>query len=238
MHAANSRTLAGLVFSAYMRYNFRVSFGMGAIHLKRKQSRKKRKKSIIRLLTITLVIGLLLAMGALYFAPDLMEQGYAWLYPLNYKEYILEYSEVYKVDPYMMFALFRTESAFDPKAVSPVGAMGLGQIMPDTGQWLAEKMSLEVYSEDMLYIPATSIEMSCYYMNMLIGMFESTDTALAAYNAGMGTVSTWLQDGQYSEDGVTLVHIPYQETRDYVERINEARAVYIKLYPNLVPKGG
>lgn len=200
----------------------------------KRSGKKKNKKRLGSFFIITLVIVLLLAIGAIYFAPRLVEQSYVWLYPLNYKEYILDYSEAYGLDPYLMFALIRTESAFDPKAVSPAGAIGLGQIMPETGEWLASKMGLEAYSEDILYIPETSIEMSCYYIKMLINIFGNTDTAIAAYNAGMGTVSSWLEDSQYSEDGVILIHIPYKETREYVERINDAMDIYLKLYPNLV----
>lgn len=195
---------------------------------------KKGRKRIPRFITILIILILLLGLGTIFLAPDIVDYGYEYMYPLNYKDYVLEYSEKYGVDKYLMFALIRTESAFNSDAVSSAGAIGLTQIMPDTGQWLASKMGMEVYSEDMLYIPETNIEISCYYINMLIEMFGNVDTALAAYNAGMGTVGGWLDDSQYSEDGVMLSYIPYEETRNYVEKINSAKEVYMDLYPDLV----
>jgi len=162
-----------------------------------------------------------------------VEQGQQWVYPLDYKSDILEYSEDYGVDQYLMFALIRTESAFDSSAVSSAGAIGLAQIMPETGQWLADKMQLETYSVEMLYIPEINIKLSCYYINLLIARFGSTGTALAAYNAGMGTVSSWLEDSRYSDDGITLTYIPYEETRNYVERVNSAMESYTRLYSEL-----
>lgn len=196
--------------------------------MKSTKKKKRFKRSII-----ALVILVFLAVAAVLYAPDLAERGYEWMYPLNYKSDVLEYSEQYDLDPYMVFALIRTESSFDPSAVSSAGAIGLAQIMPDTGQWLADKMQLELYSEEMLYIPATNIEISCYYIDLLVGRFGDTDTALAAYNAGIGNVSAWLEDSQYSDDGITLKYIPFDETRDYVERINSAMGYYMEIYPEL-----
>lgn len=204
---------------------------MGAESLKRS---KKKNRPFRRFLLIILAIILLLGVGVIVFTPDLVEQSAVWLYPLNYKDYVLEYSEIYGVDPYLVLALIRTESAFDPEAVSSAGAIGLCQIMPETGEWLASKMGMEVYSEDMLTIPTTSIEMSCYYIDLLLDRYSDTNTALAAYNAGMGNVSGWLEDSRYSEDGVTLSYIPYDETRGYVEKINSAKETYTKLYPSLI----
>lgn len=196
--------------------------------MKSTKKKKRFKRSII-----ALVILVFLAVAAVLYAPDLAERGYEWMYPLNYKSDVLEYSEQYDLDPYMVFALIRTESSFDPSAVSSAGAIGLAQIMPDTGQWLADKMQLELYSEEMLYIPTTNIEISCYYIDLLVGRFGDTDTALAAYNAGIGNVSAWLEDSQYSDDGITLKYIPFDETRDYVERINSAMGYYMEIYPEL-----
>ena len=191
----------------------------------RKNVKKKRKLPII----IVIIFALILVFF-LYFAPDLVDQGYGILYPLNYHTTVETYCAEYGLDSYLVMALIRTESNFDPDAVSTAGAIGLAQIMPDTGQWLSEKMGMEPYSEDMLYIPDTSIQMCCYYLNLLIERYGNLDTALAAYNAGMGTVSDWLKDPNCSDDGLTLYYIPYQETRNYVQRINDSYGIYRNLY--------
>ena len=74
--------------------------------------------------------------------------------------------------------------------------------------------------------PETSINFGCYYLRHLIDLYKNTDTALAAYNAGMGNVNGWLEDKEYSDDGVTLKYIPFPETRSYVRKVNESWEYY------------
>ena len=72
--------------------------------------------------------------------------------------------------------------------------------------------------------------MGCYYLSYLIEKYGNTDTALAAYNGGMGNVSKWLADKRYSLDGKTLYKIPYAETEKYVKRVKAFVKIYEKLY--------
>jgi soluble lytic murein transglycosylase len=75
-------------------------------------------------------------------------------YPTAYTELIRQYSEEYELDPYLVQSIMRCESSNDPLAVSDAGAIGLMQIMPDTGAWVAHKLDLDdTYTEDMLYDP-------------------------------------------------------------------------------------
>ena len=104
------------------------------------------------------------------------------------------------------------------------------QIMPETGQWIAEKIDLGDYSDDMRFDPDTSIHMGCWYLRYLSDRFSETDTVLAAYNAGPNKVSEWLEDESYSDDGKTLYHIPYEETDNYVKRVNQANDIYNLFY--------
>ena len=67
-------------------------------------------------------------------------------------------------------------------------------------------------------------------MRLLLDQFEDTDTMLAAYNAGPGAVGGWLANEDYSRDGRTLYHIPYEETLHYVERVRKAQEMYRTLY--------
>jgi len=150
-------------------------------------------------------------------------------YPVQFEELILHYSEARELDPFLVMGLIQAESSYDSEAVSPVGARGLMQIMPNTGQWLAERKGID-FQEEYLFIPAYNIRMGTYYLRMLIDMFEVWDTALAAYNAGMGNVGNWLQDERYSYDGLTLHTIPFAETRHYVERVNRYMEIYRELY--------
>jgi len=72
--------------------------------------------------------------------------------------------------------------------------------------------------------------MGCFYLSYLIDHYKNIETALAAYNAGMGNVSSWLEDKKYSKDGKTLTEIPYSETAKYVRRVRSLRKIYKILY--------
>jgi len=120
------------------------------------------------------------------------------------------------------------ESRFDVTAYSGK-AVALMQITDDTAKWICGKLELE-YSGEILYSPRTNIEMGSYYLAYLIRQYKNTNTALAAYNAGMGNVSKWLEDERYSSDGITLSDIPYGETKRYVQRVRKLERIYEILY--------
>ena len=70
----------------------------------------------------------------------------------------------------------------------------------------------------------------CFYLRHLMDLYKNTQTALAAYNAGLGTVNGWLLEKKYSQDGVTLQNIPYPETEKYVARVQFSKKVYQNVY--------
>lgn len=148
--------------------------------------------------------------------------------PLKYEGYIEKYAEEYKLDKYLVMAVIRAESSFDHAAHSGI-ARGLMQITDDTAKWIAGQLKLDYY-EDMVEEPETNIKMGCYYLSYLKNHYNNTETALAAYNAGMGNVASWLSDSRYSSDGVTLYEIPYGETKRYVQRVKKLAVIYEKLY--------
>lgn len=148
--------------------------------------------------------------------------------PLKYEGYIEKYSEEYGLDKYLVMGVIRAESSFDHKAHSGV-ARGLMQLTDDTAKWIAEKLGAEYY-EDMVENPEMNIRMGCYYLAYLKTLYENTETALAAYNAGMGNVSAWLADENLSEDGAALTDIPFEETERYVKRVKILSRLYKKIY--------
>jgi len=152
-----------------------------------------------------------------------------WRFPLQYEALIFRYSETHDLDPFLVMGVIQAESSFRPEVVSPMGATGLMQIMPGTAEWLAGRMGID-FEEGDLINPAYNIRMGTYYLRLLINMFEYVDTALAAYNAGMGNVRSWLEQERYSYDGATLHTIPFTETRNYVERVNRFMEIYRELY--------
>lgn len=152
-------------------------------------------------------------------------------FPLEYKESILRYSELYNVDPNWIAAVINTESKFNVDAVSSKGAMGLMQIMPDTGLWIAELIGIENFSEEMIKEPEINIYLGTWYLNKLSDDFNGDyDLVLAAYNGGPGNVAKWLGDDKYSDDGVKLRTIPFDETKKYVKKVKFNYSMYKYLY--------
>ena len=148
--------------------------------------------------------------------------GKQTVYPVAYSDYIVKYAHKNGLDPFLVMAVIKQESNFVPEAASDY-AHGLMQITPETAEWNARAMGLTDYD----YLePETNIEIGCHYLAYLIDTYGNIDTALAAYNAGMGNVNSWLSDKAYSDDGETLKYIPFPETRSYVEKVNASWDYY------------
>lgn len=160
------------------------------------------------------------------------------MYPLRYRELILKYSEQYDIPKDLLSALINAESGFDPEAESSAGAVGLMQLLPSTAEEMAGRMDVE-YNEEMLTDPETNISYGAYYLSYLYKYVASDwETVCAAYNAGFGRVNGWLADERYSDDGISLKAIPFEETRNYVKKIKESRAEYLELYFSEEGEGG
>lgn len=151
------------------------------------------------------------------------------LYPMKYAEYVEKYSEEYGVDPRLVYAVIKTESSFNPDAVSYADAAGLTQITPETFEWLKQKLG-EENKNLTLYDPETSIKYGAFFLSYLINEFGDANTAIAAYHAGRGRVIGWLEDKKISPDGKTLSEIPIPETAHYVKKVNKALNIYNNLY--------
>ncbi|WP_129721280.1 lytic transglycosylase domain-containing protein [Xylanivirga thermophila] len=153
------------------------------------------------------------------------------IYPLNYKDYIVKYSEEYELDPYLVMSVIWAESRFEPSATSHKGAAGLMQLMPDTAKWAAKKMGMKDYSDEIIYQPEVNIRLGCWYLNNLSRQFDgNVELMLAAYNGGSGNVRKWLGNKQFSADGQKLDNIPFEETKNYVSKVLNVYNRYKKLY--------
>ncbi len=152
-------------------------------------------------------------------------------YTLLYEDSIAAYAKEYGLDPYMVAAVIHTESGFDPNAVSHAGAIGLMQVMPETGEWIAGKLGVEPFDINALYDPDTNIRFGCWYLGFLRERFGGANELVwAGYNAGQGRVDEWLADPAVSADGVSLTDIPFEETADYVKKVETAYKRYKELY--------
>lgn len=159
------------------------------------------------------------------------------LYPMNYKEEIKEYSYKNGIDPFLVAALINVESNYNKDAISSKNARGLMQIGPQTGLWAMEELGIENYTEDLLFDPATNIKIGTWYLTKLNTEFKGKlDNILAAYNAGSGNVSKWLNDSQYCKDNTNLHTIPFKETEEYVRKVKRQHKIYRIIYKPFIDK--
>ncbi|MEA5059967.1 MAG: lytic transglycosylase domain-containing protein [Candidatus Pelethousia sp.] len=182
------------------------------------------KKTMKALIATAMILALILC--ALWLNNFMEKRKYRLDYPLQIKRYSSEFS----LDPFLVAAIIHCESGNRAAITSPKGAVGLMQIMPETGAWIAQKLDLSDYDEAMLANPDMNIRMGCWYLRYLMDQFGGVRShVLAAYNAGPGNLKKWLEDEAYSQDGM-LVDIPFSETSSYVEKVENAYEKYKKLY--------
>jgi len=105
------------------------------------------------------------------------------------------------------------------------------QIMPETGEWIAEKINLDNFTKEDLFDCEKNIMMGVWYISYLSDRFNGNlDNTIAAYNAGPTNVSKWLLEKEFSLDGENLTDIPFEETKKYREKVNNAYNMYLKIY--------
>jgi len=184
---------------------------------------------IIRVLVVLIVItALIFGVNAGIYA---YRQYVLKSYPTEYQTYVRRYAREYGLDEYLVYAVIKTESGFNPNAESNVGARGLMQIMEDTYDWIKLKLADDSEGYDDMYDIERNIRYGCFLLYYHLDKYGGdTDCALAAYHAGGGSVDNWLSNKDYSKNGSTLDKIPTPDTAHYVGKVNKAYKTYIKLY--------
>ncbi len=147
-------------------------------------------------------------------------------FPLGYRELVYKYANEYGLDPFLIFAIIKAESGFDPGAKSSKGARGLMQVTEKTGSWAAQQLGIKDFDADRLYEPEVNIMLGCWYVRWLTDEFGDPDLVIAAYNSGNGKVREWLKDKSLSSSGYTLDRIPFKETEQFVKRVKKYRDIY------------
>ena len=141
------------------------------------------------------------------------------------------YAKANGVDSALVASVIMNESRFQNDARSSRGAIGLMQIMPETAQWIALQLGDDNFSLEKLHEPETNIRYGVWYLAELQREFAGNNIlALAAYNAGRGTVRDWIEEGDWPWTFHALDKIPYPETRSYVKNVLQNRIRYEKLY--------
>lgn len=158
-------------------------------------------------------------------AIDAASKAKAWnalnlRFPLPYQDIFKRYAAVHKVAATQLMAIARRESAFFPDARSPVGARGLMQLMPATGQQVASQLGL-AHSTAKLYDAKHNVQLgSAYYRQLLDRFGNNRIFALAGYNAGPGRVDRWRNKaGKQVPVDIWVETIPFRETRNYVQAV-------------------
>ena len=151
------------------------------------------------------------------------------VYKLEYTEYIKKYANEYNVDEYLIYAIIKAESNFEPNAESHRGAKGLMQLMYSTAEDISKRIDIEL-NEDNILDPDININLGTKYISMLIQKYNNTNLALAAYNAGSGNVDGWIEKGTLKSDGSDIENVPFTETNNYVRKILRDYEIYKNIY--------
>jgi soluble lytic murein transglycosylase len=150
------------------------------------------------------------------------------LYPFHYWDIISNWSRDRKLSPALVIGLMRQESRFEAQIRSRSDAIGLMQIMPDTGSWIASKKGVNSYNLDR---PEDNINFGTWYLEYTHSRFgDNTMLAIASYNAGPGAIGRWVESRGLGDPDEFVNNIPYDETRDYVSKVLGNYWNYLRLY--------
>ena len=185
------------------------------------------KKLIVTLMILIIIL-------AIYFicfkVIRVQDKILKYIYPIEYSEYVEKYSEENNLDKYLVYAIIKAESNFDPHVTSSSDAKGLMQLMEETAIERSNMIDERTIETHDLYDPEINIKLGTSYFAYLLGLFDNnTILALTAYNAGLGNVQEWINKGIIKKDGSDIENIPYKETNNYVRKILKDYQMYMKI---------
>ena len=155
------------------------------------------------------------------------------IYPKEYKEIVNIYAGEYDVDENLVFAVIKAESNFDENAVSHKNAIGLMQIMQETAEDIITRYGIDIDKDNLIEEikkVQNNINIGTKYLSTLLETYGNKEVAVAAYNAGIGTVNNWIEKGIIKKDGTDIENIPYKETNNYVRKILRNYEIYQRIY--------
>jgi soluble lytic murein transglycosylase len=149
------------------------------------------------------------------------------LYPFPYQDAIVKYANKKQINPLLVLALMRQESRFESQVISPSGAIGLMQLMPNTADWIARKLSLANYD---LTKPEDNIRLGTWYLQENLERHDDNALiAVASYNAGVGNLYKWNSHNDSDLDEF-VENIPFEETKKYVKEVFANYWNYLQIY--------
>jgi soluble lytic murein transglycosylase len=158
------------------------------------------------------------------------QQASYWrtLYPLAFIDPIRRISSQQRVNPVLTTSLIRQESKFSPVVKSPVGAIGLMQVIPDTAKFAAYKIGLKKYE---LTKPEDNLRLGTWYLKFTHDLVKDNSVlAIAGYNAGPGNVAKWVKQFGTEDLDEFIEQIPFEETQNYVKNVLGNYWNYLRLY--------
>ena len=152
------------------------------------------------------------------------------VYPIKYSQYIEHYAVIYNLDSRLIYSIIKVESGYNENAISDANAYGLMQIKLATANDMVDDSEPKLTTNDLL-IPEINIRYGCKYLRYLLDYYNgNTLNALCAYNAGLSNVNNWLNNEDYADDNGVLVTIPFNETNNYLIKVNKALKIYNMYY--------
>ncbi|MDN6321506.1 MAG: transglycosylase SLT domain-containing protein [Halomonas sp.] len=152
-----------------------------------------------------------------------------WRFPQAYHDSFQHWGRMTGVDPYLLMAITRRESAYNPNALSPAGARGLMQLMPGTASQVSRELGINDPGPYGILDPEINIRLGSTYLRDKLQRYQGNRlAAAAAYNAGPGRVDQWLGDGVEVFD-LFVESIPFRETRNYVQAVLTYRVIFESL---------
>ena len=196
----------------------------------RRMSAARRRAIRRRRIGALLVVAALVAAGAVALMPDVEKAVQEVALPLRHEDIIRQQSADKGLDPALVAGVIYTESRFRDQT-SHAGARGLMQITPATADYIAQKSGGTEFVQGDLATPQINISYGSWYLRYLLDRYDGNEVlALCAYNGGEGNVDRWLREGHVSETAFTLDRIPFPETREYVDKVLDARKAYRREY--------
>lgn len=164
---------------------------------------------------------------------DGLKQIWEFAYPQAFQKYVKQYAGEFDVPNEFIWGIMRAESQYKRDVISPVGALGLMQVMPNTGIKISQLIQDKNFKPGDLLKPEPAIKVGAKYLQRLMKRFDSNiPLAAAGYNAGPHRVKTWLYSFGNLDLDEFIEHIPFLETRNYVKKVVSNIEIYSYLYGN------
>jgi len=157
------------------------------------------------------------------------------VYPVHYYEEIKQSANAWNNNPIIILSIIKEESYFNPHAQSAVGAEGLMQLMPATAAEAGRIGGFSIFDKSALFDPETNIRLgNMYYSKLKRQLYDKDMLAVLAYNGGIGSVSRWKENLNYTDADDFVEQIPYAETQNYLKKVYRSYWNYLRIYTDVI----